>query len=282
VLTRSIPREEIVSLLPADRLVIGDAGDRVALDTALDGVDRVIYSAGGLLPAASEREPERDAELTLAPLRALLDALLERPGVQLHYLSSGGTVYGEPRQIPVTEDEPPRPRGVYGELHLRCESEVLAACHEHDLVARILRCSTVYGEGQRPDRGQGVIATFLSRIERGDPIELFGGSGTIRDYLYVGDLAKIILALLRRDGGSTVLNVGSERGTSLAEILRLTEAEVGRRANVIRHDERGFDVHQVVLDVTRLRRLVDFEPTPLAEGIALTHRWLADLAVERA
>jgi hypothetical protein len=75
-----------------------------------------------------------------------------------------------------------------------------------------------------------------------------------------------------------VLNVGSGEGTSLLELLRLVEAELGRSGEVIAHDERRFDVHRIVLDVGRLRRLVDFRPTPLPEGIARTHAWLRRIA----
>ncbi len=280
MLTRSRPDEEVASRLPQDRLLIGDASHPETLAQAFEGVGRVVYTAGGMFPAASEREPNRDAELTLSPVRAVLETLRSRPGVSLAYLSSGGTVYGDPARVPVSEDEPVRPHGAYGALHLRCEEEVLRACREDGLQARILRCSTVYGERQRPDRGQGVIATFLSHIERGEPIELFGDGSTIRDYLYVGDLARIILALLERQDGPTVLNVGSGEGTSLLEILRLIEAEVGRKATVVRHGEREFDVHQIILDVTRLRRLVEIKLTPLAEGIGKTRRWLAKFASE--
>jgi UDP-glucose 4-epimerase len=277
VLTRSRPENDGDPRLPGDRFLIGDAGDPEKLASALEGVDRVVYAAGGLLPAASERDPERDEELTLTPRRNLLTALRERPEARLLYLSSGGTVYGDPRHVPVSEDEPAHPHAVYGRLHLHCEEEILAAQRERGLRARILRCSTVYGEGQRPDRGQGVIATFLNRIERGEPIEVFGDDTTIRDYLYVGDLARIVSALASHDEGPTVLNVGSGEGTSLADILRLTEAEVGRPAEVVRHEERGFDVHRIVLDISRLRSLIDIELTPLAEGIAMTHRWLLGL-----
>ncbi len=281
VLTRSRPENDGDPRLPHDRFLIGDAGDPETLATALEDVDRVVYAAGGLLPAASEDDPERDEELTLTPLRGLLAALRGAPATRLLYLSSGGTVYGDPEHVPVPEDEPPRPRGVYGRLHLRCEQEILAAADEHGLRARILRCSTVYGEGQRPDRGQGVITTFLNRIEHGEPIEVYGDSSTIRDYLYVGDLARIVAALLTRDDGPAVLNVGSGVGTSLAEILELTEAEVGRPANVVRQGERSFDVHRIVLDVSLLRELVEVETTSLAEGIGRTHRWLLALTPRR-
>jgi UDP-glucose 4-epimerase len=280
VLTRSRPAEAVVAAIGDGDLHLGDAGDPEQLEPALEGVDEVVYSAGGLLPAASEQDPERDAELTLRPLRAVLEALRARPDTRLAYISSGGTVYGQPDSLPVPETAPARPIGSYGRLHLLCEEEIERHRAEHGLRARILRCSTVYGEHQRPDRGQGAVVTFLHRIERGETIHLYGDGGTIRDYVYAGDIAAVAVDLMQRDDGATVLNVASGKGTSLLELLRRAEKQVGRAAVVERHPERGFDVHQIVLDTSRLRELTGFEPTPLEAGMQRTRAWLKSIARE--
>jgi UDP-glucose 4-epimerase len=282
VLTRSRPVVAIGDLIPEADLHLGDAADPDLLGAALTDVGTVVYTAGGLLPAASELEPERDAELTLGPLRAVLTALRERPRTSFLYLSSGGTVYGEPEHNPIAEDAPVRPLGSYGRLHAQCEEEVLREREKRGLRARILRCSTVYGERQRPERGQGVIVTFLHRIATGIPIDLYGGGASVRDYIYVGDVARAVIALAGQDDGPAVLNVGSGEGTSLAEILELTEAEIGRPAEVIEHAAREFEVHRIVLDVSRLEGLVTVDPMPLGEGIARTWEWLRAAMPETA
>jgi UDP-glucose 4-epimerase len=282
VLTRSRPAEPVAATIAADDLVLGDASDPAVLAAALEGVERVAYCAGGLLPTASERDPERDRKLTMAPIEALLGALRKRPEVALVYLSSGGTVYGDPARLPAREDDPTVPISTYGRIHLDCEEAIETARRETGLRSRILRCSTVYGEHQQPDRGQGAVVTFLDRIERGAGIDLFGDGETIRDYIYAGDVAAVVAELLGRTEGPPVLNVGAGVGTSLLDLLRLTEAEVGRPAKVTRHPARGFEVRQIVLDTAALRELVDLEPTPLAEGIGRTHRWLAGLSGTRA
>lgn len=280
VLTRSKPAAEVAARIPAADLIVGDATDPETVERALEGAGHVIFSAGGLLPAASEENPEEDARLTLGPVRTVLERLRERPGVGLTYLSSGGTVYGEPQQIPVPEDAPTEAFGAYGRLHLQCEAEVLAASREHGLPARILRCATVYGEHQHPDRGQGVVVTFLHRIERGEPIDLYGGGATIRDYVYVGDVARATIALVEA-GGPPVLNVGSGSGTSLLELLRAVERHLGREAQVVEHEQRGFEVGQIVLDTRLLHQTVELEITDLAAGIARTHHWLVTGRPER-
>jgi UDP-glucose 4-epimerase len=281
ILTRSRPDPAVADAVVAGDLHLGDASDPEALARALDGVGHVVYSAGGLLPAASEKDPELDAQLTLEPVRAVLAALRARPGVSLAYLSSGGTVYGEPVRIPVDEEAPTAAFGAYGRLHLACEAEVQRAAREHGLKVRILRCSSVYGEHQRPDRGQGAAVTFLHRIEAGLPLDLYGEGETIRDYVYAGDVAGVVADLAERDDGPSVLNVGSGEGTSLIDLLRLVEKQVGRRAQIVRHPPRDFEVRRVVLDTTRLRDLLGFEPTPLETGIARTHGWLSAQAPER-
>jgi len=282
VLTRSRPRApEVAAAIEEGGLHLGDAADPEVLAAALEGVGRVAYCAGGLLPAAAERDPERDRELTLEPLRSVLRALRQRPDVRFAYISSGGTIYGNPVRLPAHEEDPATPISAYGAVHLACEEEIEAERREHGLRSRILRCSTVYGEHQEPDRGQGAIVTFLSRIQRGAEIELYGDGATIRDYVYAGDVARATVALLASDDPTPVVNVGAGAGTSLIDVLRMAESEVGREARIERRGERPFEVHQIVLDTGRLHRLVELEITPLEEGIRLTHRWLVAAAGAR-
>lgn len=274
VLTRSAPAHGR-DVARAGELVLGDAADPVALERALDGMDHVVYCAGGLLPAPSERAPELDARLTLLPLQAVLEALARRPHIALTYLSSGGTVYGNPGRVPTDEDQPTLPIGSYGALRLECEHLIARARTGNGLRVRVLRCATVYGEHQQPDRGQGAVVTFLRRVEREEPIVVYGDGSEERDYVYAGDVAWAVMSLLEQQGGPAVLNVGSGAGTSLAGLIRLVEAQIGRPALIERRAARPFDVRRIVLDVHRLQALTGFAPTPLEEGVARAHAWLA-------
>jgi UDP-glucose 4-epimerase len=280
VLTRSAPHKEIASLLGDGDLHLGDAADAEAAQGALEGVGSVIFCAGGLMPAASEQEPARDARLTLDPLLAVLDAMEDRPGAELLYVSSGGTVYGEPERLPVDEGHPTRPRGSYGMLRLECERELERRRLDRGLRSRILRCATVYGEHQRPERGQGAVVTFLHRVERGEPVDLYGDGTSVRDYIYVGDVARACVEIRGLEGGPPVLNLSTGEGTSLRGLLRLVEEELGEEATVVSHPGRRFEVETVTLDPSRLQALIDFRPTPLRAGIARTHRWLSSGALE--
>lgn len=84
-----------------------------------------------------------------------------------------------------------------------------------------------------------------------------------------------MIDLVGRDDGPPILNLGAGEGTSLQKILELAQKQVGQQADVVHHPARDFEVRTIVLDTTRLRELVNFEPTPLEAGIARTHSWLA-------
>lgn len=274
VLTRSAPAAGHLERLPGLDLVCGDAVDSGAVEAALDGIDHVVFCAGGLLPAHAEQEPELDARLTLGPVETMLDALRLRPRTTFTYLSSGGTIYGDPEVIPTGEDQPTRPVGSYGRIRLEAERLIASHAAQYGISARVLRCATVYGEHQRPDRGQGAVVTFLRRVECGEPIFVYGDGLDTRDYIYAGDVARVVAGLIGRDDGPAVLNVGSGEGTTVLDLVAMVEAQVGRRANVVRQPVRPFDVRHIVLDTSRLRDLVPVRPVGLELGIARTHRWL--------
>jgi UDP-glucose 4-epimerase len=272
VLSRSFaPR--VLRELPRRALISGDARNQLTLERALAGIDEVVYCIGGLQPAQAELDPDRDASLVLAPLRQLVEALSGRPGISLTYLSSGGAVYGNPRHLPVTEDEPPKPIGAYAAARLAGEQIVARAHGLHGIPVRILRCANVYGEEQPTDRGQGAVGVFLDRISRGQAIEVFGDGSVVRDFVYVGDLVEVIARLFGRGPGLTLLNVGSGRGTSLEGLIALLEAALGRKATIVVRPQRDFDVRSVILDVRQMRRLLGVDPLTLSEGL----RRLVDL-----
>lgn len=253
----------------------GDAGDPSLIADALVGVEHVFYCAGGLLPAQSNRRPILDISLTLPPLVALLETLRAHPGTGVTFLSSGGTVYGRPVRLPVDEEHPTDPITSYGILKLAGEKYLQMYAALYGVPIRILRCSNVYGERQPPDRGQGVVAAFLQRALNDEPVVVFGDGSIVRDYLYVGDLVRVMLELMPLPDGPSVVNVGSGRPASLNDLLGLIEDVTGTRVRVDRRPSRDFDVPAIVLDVNRLRRMVAFEPVPLRLGVERTWAWMS-------
>ncbi len=270
VLTRSPLEGERRARLDGAELVIDDATVHGIVGDALDDIDHVFYCAGGLMPAQSNLDPATDAALALPPLLRVLEELRARPGVRLTFLSSGGTVYGNPQVLPVAEDHPTEPQTSYGVMKLASEKYVLMYARLYGIGARVLRCSNVYGEFQPADRGQGFVATALSRPSDGRPITLFGDGRNVRDFVYAPDVAAVMVALAARDGGPALLNVGSGEGVEILELLRMLERLSATTAQIDWQPDRGLDVRRIVLDIAALRHELDFVATPLPAGLAAT------------
>jgi UDP-glucose 4-epimerase len=268
VITRSQPVSRNLEGLALADLIVADAAETDRLEDAMAEVGHVVYAAGGLMPAASAENPGLDAALSFPSLISVLEALRSRPGASLTFISSGGTVYGPPQYLPVDERHPTEPISTYGVVKLASEKFVSMYATLHGIPARILRCSNVYGENQPADRNQGVVATFLDRLARGRPAVLYGDGSVVRDFVYVQDVVDAALALVGRSPEPMILNVGAGRGHSLNDVIALIEAAAGRTLEVDRRPSRGFDVSEIVLDIARLRALVDFEPTSFETGIA--------------
>jgi UDP-glucose 4-epimerase len=275
LVARSEPPAEVRERIGRRNIFVGDASDAAVIGTAMTAVAHVVVCAGGLLPAAAERDPDADEAATLGLLGAVIGAVLTQPGARLLFMSSGGTVYGQPQRLPVTESHPTGPLGAYGRTRVACELLLAEQRARHGLLTCSLRCANAYGQHQLPDRGQGAVATFMQHMRNGTPIEIFGDGATVRDYVYAADIARATIALLNTADLPETVNVGSGRGTSLSELVDLVAREVGREPEIIRRPARAFDVSAIVLDIDLLTRIVGQPPTPLEEGLRHTHRWLA-------
>jgi UDP-glucose 4-epimerase len=270
VLTRTRPDARTRARLGASRLVLGDASDLPRVQEAAEGAECVVWCAGGLLPAESNQRPIDDVLAQLRPLLVTLGHLAQLQGTRIVLISSGGTVYGNPSLLPVPEDYLPRPLTSHGVTRLAAEHYLGLYQQVYGVPAVALRCGNVYGEGQRSDRSQGVVAATFARIRRGLPVPVFGDGSTVRDYIHVDDVADAVIQLLARQDLPSVVNVGSGAGTPLRELLALIETVTDRPIEIESHPARPGDVGAVVLDIALLKTLIDFEPTPLVEGLRRT------------
>jgi len=262
---------------PSLELIEGDAADPVVLEAVLEGIDRVVYAVGQSLPRESNQHPAHDVVAALPPLLALLEALRHAEGVALTYLSSGGTVYGNPAALPVAESAPCEPITGYGITKLAAEKYIGMYARLHGIESTILRVSNAYGPGQVPGRSQGVVASLMDCIVRGDVASLYGDS--IRDYVYVDDLASAVVQLSRMQT-PLVVNLGSGVGHTLGEVVRAVESAAGSRLRREQLPAREFDVREIVLDVSRLGSLIPWSPRSLEAGVLET--WSVFGAAPRA
>lgn len=270
------PHAEEASWPSGIAAVSGRQEDRTLMRHLLAGHDTVIHAAWGTTPGSSAGRPELEGEAGLRPFLAFLEVLQAFPEVRLLFLSSGGTVYGDPEKLPVTEDAPLQPRSCHGAGKAAAELFLRTRRPEHTLV---LRPSNIYGPGQGLKSGFGVIHHLLICAAEDRPFQLWGDGQQVRDYLYIDDFTDAVARLAARLQAQGVFNLGCGAGTSLRELIALVEAETGRAIRIDAQLMREGDVRRIILDIGRIRRMADWAPsTRLEEGIARMRRWLEETA----
>jgi UDP-glucose 4-epimerase len=253
----------------------GDFLNPQALAPALRGSEVVFHLVSTTLPKTSNDNPLYDVESNvLGSLRLL--ALCREHGVRkLVFVSSGGTVYGLPRKVPVDEGHPTEPICSYGIHKLAVEKYLHLAHRLHGLDYCILRPANLYGPRQRLDIAQGAVAVFLDRALRDQPIQIWGDGSVVRDYVYVGDAVDAILKAARFQGEPRIFNIGSGVGASLNQLVAEIGKLLGRPVRVEHTEARALDVPVSVLDCTLARRHLGWSArTSLGEGLRRTCEWL--------
>jgi len=240
----------------------------------------VVHLASTTVPATADADPVADAESNLVGSLRLIRALCAMPNrPRVLFASSGGAVYGVPQAVPLDEDHPTVPLGAYGVTKMAIEHHLRLAEIRWGLESRVLRLSNPYGEWQRPQGVQGVIAVFAYRALKGLPLDVWGDGSVVRDFVYAADVGRAFVAAAAHAGPSRVFNVGEGSGHSVNHIIRTLEHLLGRPVQRRRHPARPFDPPVNVLDIRRARQELGWQPSvALDEGIAKTLDWLRSVS----
>lgn len=254
-----------------------DFSDSLVLLEALMGIDVVIHLVSSTVPGTSNLDPVADIQSNLVNSVNLFKAMQQAGVKRIIYFSSGGTVYGNPVQLPILESHPTHPISSYGIIKLAIENYLFMHQELYGLKPIILRLSNPYGPRQGHLGSQGVIGTFLRLIMQGLPIKIWGDGSIVRDYLYISDAVSACIAALNLEQGG-IFNIGSGEGDSLLDIIKEIELCTRKSADVVFEPSREFDVKSVVLDASLAKEKFNWEPKySLRQGIDLHYKWLGKL-----
>lgn len=248
---------------------------RILID---QGIEAVYHMAWASIHETANRDPEADVEQNLIPTISLLEACREAEVKRVIFTSSGGTVYGVPLTDTVTEAHPTNPINAYGVSKLTVEKYLQMYHHLYGLEYVILRPSVPYGPRQNPHRRQGAVTVFIHQALRGEPITIFGDGSTLRDYFYIEDMARALVAALDCPFSTdAIFNLAGSRGYTLNELVQVIEETLGLKLTVNYEPVRKFDASQLRLDVSAAAKRLGWQPTTsLSQGIELTAAWLRE------
>jgi len=240
--------------------VATDLGSATA-SAALTGAEIIFHVASSTYPSSSNSDFAFDLQSNVVgTVRLLRDACARHVG-RVFFISSGGTVYGIPRQSPIPETHPTDPICSYGIHKLAVEKYLYLFRELRQLDSIVLRVSNLYGECQDLDKPLGAVSHFTHRAAVGKSIEIWGDGSIRRDYIHVDDVVSAFVKALAYQGVERLFNIGSGRSVSLNELVDLIRKRVRNRIFVSYAPPRGFDVPENVLDITRAATELNWKPS---------------------
>jgi UDP-glucose 4-epimerase len=256
-------------------VALGDVLDAESLAYAARDVSAVVHLAAHTGVSESVEDPRYDLDVNVVgTLNALLAA---RDGAaQCFVFASSNAPLGS-ASPPVNEDVVPRPRSPYGAGKLAGEALCSAFAMSYGLPSVALRFANVYGPYS--ERKQSVVARFLSLILADRPLVVYGDGEQTRDFVYVDDLCRGIVAALDvgRQGGRNgeLFHLGSGVETSILRLIQvLGEVFPDRELKIDFQPARAEEVTRSYSDTTRARIELGWQPTTgLREGLAATSEW---------
>ena len=254
-------------------MVEGDICDACLVGELLatHGVQAIIHLAAKAGVRPSLEEPLAYARANIVGTLTLLEAAC-RANVRRFVFGSSSSVYGDAARVPFSEDQPVNmPISPYAASKVAGESFCYTYHSLYDLPAVCLRLFTVYGPRQRPDLA---INKFVRLILADEPVPRYGDGSSVRDYTYIGDIVRGILAALDSDIQWDIINLGSDSPITLNELIGTVGQVLGREAKIDELPPQPGDMSQTHADITRARTVLDWGPrVSLGEGLAHFVRW---------
>lgn len=232
-----------------------------------DRFDAVIHLAALAGVRESANRPAVYADVNVTGTAQVLE-LARRREVPRFIFASSASVYGENPGHPSREDsQTNRPLSSYGATKLAGEALCHSFHHLYGTDLSVLRFFSVYGPGQRPDMA---IARFSRQMTQGLPIHVSGDGSTRRDFTYIGDIVRGVLAALDRCSGFHIYNLGSDRPVALTRVIELLTAELGVNPQLVREPPSALDAMMTWADISLARQELGYAPqVGIEEGIRL-------------
>ncbi len=258
--------------LPTEvKFVNGSLLSDTDLDNALEGCDAVLHFAAKSLVGESVEKPALYEQVNVGGSKALF-AKMKEHGISKIVLSSTAATYGEPKRVPISENDEPAPKNPYGATKLEID-RMVAASGFSAISLRYFNVAGAYKSkigwlAERHNPETHLIPNVLRATEAA-PVKIFGtdwptADGTcIRDYIHVVDLIEAHIKALESlpQGKHEIINLGSGDGYSVKEVITAAEKAVGHKIAAIESDRRAGDPAVLIADVTKARTFLDWSPT---------------------
>lgn len=222
----------------------------------------------------SVSEPKYNAEVNEIGTINLLEAAVKAKVKKVIFSSTGGAIYGEVKDKGgAKETYPQEPISPYAITKRTAEMYLYAYKVNFGLDYTVLRYGNVYGPRQDPLGEAGVIAIFCGKMLEGKAPYIYGDGKQLRDYVYVGDVARANLLALKK-GTNQIFNIGTGKGTSVNELYSILKNLLKFKDKAIYADPRAGELFRSVLNVSKAKKELGWMPkVDIVNGLKKTLEW---------
>ncbi len=239
----------------------GDAADAKFVFETLAHANSVVDLSYSTVPKTSYDNPILEVTLNLPASINIMQQCMNR-GIHRYLLvSSGGTVYGNTKESLITESHPTHPISPYGISKLTMEKFAFFFHLNFGLPIVVARPSNPYGLHQIGNIPQGFLGHAISQLRKRLPVSVYGDQGTVRDYIYIDDLAQGLIDCLLYGSPGAAYNIGTGVGMDNLQALSLIETIFSTNfVDIHKLPARPFDVNFNVLDSSKIQQLNGWSP----------------------
>jgi UDP-glucose 4-epimerase len=233
----------------------GDILDFDKLSEFSRGVDMAIHLAAVSDVAESTARPEITRKVNVDGTANVLQCCIQN-NIKKIIFASSAAVYGDCKDIPITEESVAIPASPYGQSKLEAENTIKNICKENGIRYIIFRMFNVYGAGQN-DQYAGVITRFLQNILQDKPLVIYDDGKQTRDFVSVCDIVEAFACAIRSNRNGTY-NIASGTSMSINELANAMLDVYGKESGIIHKPKRRGDIQDSVADVSLARNILGF------------------------
>jgi len=245
---------------PAARFVQGDVRDPSLMRELAGEADVVFHQAAKVSIRASLDECYEDAEINLMGTLNMLRAC-QGGRVKKFIFASSMAVYSDSKEaVPVNEGSPKDPISPYGVAKLAGERYCLLMCRQYGMRCVVLRYFNTFGRRQTFTPYVGVITIFINRLLKGESPVVFGDGQQMRDFVYVGDIARANILAMKSDATNEILNIGTGRATSVNDIAAILQSRINPGIKILHGEEQPGELKISFPDISRAGNKIGYFP----------------------
>lgn len=255
---------------------VSDVRNELSMNHLVKGMDYIFHLAGQVNHVDSMRNPLQDLDINCRGTLVLLESLRQFNGAAKVIFAGTRGEYGSSVKLPVDEDHPTNPKGIYAVTNLTAEKMVVVYDDVYKIKGACLRITNTYGPRHQMGHDEyGVFNWFIRKAMDNEEIPIFGDGRILRDFLYIEDLVECLLKVGITDGAyGEVFNIGTGIPVSFYELAEKIVDVAGSgktKFTEFTQERKEVEPGDYYADISKIKKIAGWEPKiALADGIRKT------------